>query len=292
MRKADIASAPIPELPPARYVAEGYYTSAYFTLGPEKGHPLVLCHGLAANGLQFVTDAHFFAEQGFKVIVPDLRGHGRSRTPDIDMRKDKDFSIARMADDLVGILDAERAEKTHWVGNSLGGILGLSIMGSHPDRLTRFVSFGTSYSMNLPPFTVGLMRFATKLIRRNHLAILGARLTCRDNIEAQAIIFNMLRDMDRDCILRIAGHIRQYDLIANAWNFQGPMLMLRGSRDTDVNRAMKDTLSRMREHSNFFVTEVEKAGHCLNLDRPEFIQGEILKFIGSRTGATPGSPNP
>ncbi len=321
MPKPDYMSLPLPELPHARFVARGYYTSAYYVVEPdapsgagnvaepddveqfdpelepdyflEHGYPepepaqkepeeqktIVLCHGLAANGLQFVADAHFFAAQGFRVIVPDLRGHGRSKTPDKKLRRDEDFTIEQMAADLVEVLDAERVEKAHWVGNSLGGILALSLMGSHPERLSGFVCFGTSFSMDLPLFSIKLMQFASRLVRREHLAQIGARTTSFAP-EAQAIIYAMLKQADRDCVVRVARQARKYDFIENALGFERPMLVLLGERDRAIHRALAPTLAAMNERSYFFTKEVANAGHCVNLDQPEIFREAILDFVG------------
>jgi 3-oxoadipate enol-lactonase len=43
---------------------------AYGDSGPVDGVPVVLCHGLAASGLQFAGDAQYFAALGYRVLVP------------------------------------------------------------------------------------------------------------------------------------------------------------------------------------------------------------------------------
>ena len=48
----------------------------YDDFGPADGAPVVLCHGLAAQALQFADDAAFLAGKGHRVLVPDLRGTG------------------------------------------------------------------------------------------------------------------------------------------------------------------------------------------------------------------------
>lgn len=60
------------------FAAADGVTIVYDDLGPRDGVPVVLCHGLAAAGEQMAADAAFFAERGYRVLVPDLRGHGRS----------------------------------------------------------------------------------------------------------------------------------------------------------------------------------------------------------------------
>ncbi|MCS6762588.1 MAG: alpha/beta hydrolase [Candidatus Devosia symbiotica] len=50
----------------------------YRDAGPLAGPTIVLCHGLAAGGNQFEVNAAHFATLGYRVLVPDLRGHSCS----------------------------------------------------------------------------------------------------------------------------------------------------------------------------------------------------------------------
>lgn len=268
----------LPQLPLARFVPVGDYEIAYFVTGPADGKPLVLCHGLAANGLQFVDDAAFFATKGFRVVVPDLRSHGRSISP--DERQDSDFTIPRMAADLVAVLDAEGVTRTDWIGNSLGGILALEIMRAYPGRLKKFASFGTSYSLRTPKFAVPVLRIIYRLLGRELLARIGAPSTCKSP-EARAVIYAMLRRMDVDAILRIMLHIGAYDLIENAYAYSNPILMIRGALDRAVNRALGPTLARMQTRKNFTRVDLDGAGHCANLDRPDVVRQTLLDFLNT-----------
>ena len=55
------------------------------------------------------------------MLVPDIRGHGRSGAP-AGLRAE-DFSIPRLASDMIALLDDAGAAAVDWVGNSLGGII-------------------------------------------------------------------------------------------------------------------------------------------------------------------------
>lgn len=273
MPKTDVE---LPVLPAAQLVTVGNYEIAYFVVGPADGRPLVLCHGLGASSLQFVEDAHFFAAEGFRVIVPDLRAHGRSISP--DARQDTDFSIAQLAVDMIAILDAEGVTQTDWVGNSLGGIVALEMMGAYPERLKKFASFGTTYSLSTPKFTLPVMRVMYGVMGRELLARIGAPATCKSP-EARAVIYAMLRRMDMDAVLRITGHIGTYDLIANAAGFSGPILMIKGALDKAVNKALGPTLATMQTCDNFTLIEMGGVGHCANLDNPDLVRQTLLTFL-------------
>lgn len=266
----------LPTLPPARIVRRGGCDIAYFVVGPDEGRPLVLCHGLAASGLQFVADAEFFAGQGFRVLVPDLRGHGRSQF-DKNLTG-ADFSIAVLAADLRAMLDAENIAKTDWVGNSLGGIVALSLMGTDRGRLRRFVSFGTAYALDISPMIVGALQLGYAMVPRWLLAQLGAITTCK-NPAARAVIFAMLNAMNLQAVRHVTQHVRRYDLTANAVAFDGPVLMIRGDQDRAVNLALSGTLSMMQQKPNFELLRLRHAGHCANLDQPEQVRQAILTFF-------------
>lgn len=266
----------VPALPPAQYVQLEDCALAYFTLGAKGGTPIVLCHGLAASSLQFVADAHWFAAQGFYVVVPDIRGHGRSelKRPAADIK----FSVPILAKDMLAILDTEKLEAVHWVGNSLGGIIALEIMGQSPERLKSFVSFGTSYHLGLPQFAVAISGFLARMAGRDAVANILAPLTCRD-AKGRAVIAAMIKQVDIDAAVAVADEVRSYNLIGNAKKFSNPILMLRGSFDTQVNMALGSTLNAMTPNDNFTLIDVADAGHCANLDQPELCREKILSFI-------------
>jgi pimeloyl-ACP methyl ester carboxylesterase len=244
--------------------------------GPLDGAPVVLCHGLAASGEQFEEDAAFFAQRGFRVLVPHLRGHGRSsRPPGFDRR---DYSIARMAGDLVEMLRHAGVGPVHWVGNSMGGILALSLLRSHREIFRTFATFGTSYTLNLP-------RFGARVLPLTY-AMFGADLTARmtalratPDRAARALITRVMREFDPHVGHAVASNLVQYDFIADATAATDlPMLMLRGSRDVAVNAALGRTLRAMQGLPHFTLVEVPGGGHCANLDAGEQVRTELLAF--------------
>lgn len=99
----------------------------------DESHTLVLIHGLASNGSRW----HELAETidlgpGWKIIAPDLRGHGES-----DRRGRIDSSI--WIRDLLDILDAEKPGHCVVGGHCLGANLALRFAHTHPDRLDGLV---------------------------------------------------------------------------------------------------------------------------------------------------------
>lgn len=114
--------------------------------------PLVVClHGVTSFGGRF---RHLAQERlsDFRVLAPDLRGHGRSGF-------EPPWSIATMVDDLLETLPDEPAV---WLGHSYGGRLVLDVAARAPERVERAVLLDPALQL-LP-----------------HVALDMAELTCDD----------------------------------------------------------------------------------------------------------------
>jgi 3-oxoadipate enol-lactonase len=77
-------------------------------------------------------------ESKFRVLRFDTRGHGGSQAPQ------GPYTLEQLADDAIGILDALDIERVHWVGLSMGGMIGQGLALSHPDRLESLVLADTA----------------------------------------------------------------------------------------------------------------------------------------------------
>jgi pimeloyl-ACP methyl ester carboxylesterase len=247
---------------------------AYKDLGDGPRTPIVFCHGLAASGEQFVADAPFFASRGHRVLVPDLRGHGRSDAP--AALTDASLGIARLASDLLEMLDHAGVDRVHWVGNSLGGIVALEMLKAR--RFATLTTFGTTYAINLP--RVGghrLVAASHKLLGGDTLAALTARVTSR-NPRARVLIEKILRELRPDVVTVLTGVLTSYDLIAAGAAADIPVLMLRGGEDRAVNAGLGDTLKAMRGKPNFRLVELRYGGHVANLDAADPFRAALIAF--------------
>ncbi len=258
-----------------RFAAGDGTSLAYRAFGERDAPVVVLCHGLGANGKQFLADAAFFAGQGFRVLVPDLRGHGLSAAP--TGYPAEGFTIAAMADDLVALLDHAGADRVHWVGNSLGGILALHMLADHGARFATFTTFGTSWSLDLPAISGPAVTLLYRLFGASLLARMTAAGTTR-NRPARPLVADMLAGFDPKVGRVISDQVRRYDLTANALAFVGPMLVLVGGRDSAVNRRLRPTLARVGSRPNLSVVELPEGGHMANLDATDALRAALLQF--------------
>lgn len=176
-----------------RFFTGDSVTLVYDDHGPRDGRIVVLCHGLGAGGAQFEADALAFAAEGFRVLVPDLRGHGRSGRPDPE--NPENYAIPRMAQDLLDMLDHAGADRVDYVGNSLGGILALHLVKDHARSFRTLATFGTATALNLPGFAASLIPWGYRLMG----ATLAARLTAlatTPSREGRAIVEKLIAGFD------------------------------------------------------------------------------------------------
>lgn len=99
--------------------------------GPADGPVALLVHGITASSAAW--DAVVRRLPGHRLLVPDLRGRGRSNavTGPAGMR--------RHAADLVAVLDALGVGRTVVAGHSMGGFVALALAQAAPDRVERLV---------------------------------------------------------------------------------------------------------------------------------------------------------
>jgi 3-oxoadipate enol-lactonase len=250
-------------------------TLVYEDFGPRDGARVVLCHGLALSGEQLFADAEYFARRGYRVLVPDLRGHGRSGKPQT-MTRDA-FTIQRMAEDMVTVLDHAGVGAVHWVGNSLGGIVALDLLKRHTDRLRTLATFGSPYSLYLPRWGSGVMPLAYTVLGRDFYSWMAGH-AMNTRAAGQRLTAEVVKRFDPQ-VGKLAGYnVASFNMIETVRNARLPILMLRGSFDVQINIWLGPALKAMRGRDNFRLVDVPWGGHCANLDAPDKIRGELLNF--------------
>jgi len=114
-------------------------TFARIVDGPPGVPTVVLLHGwIASGGLNWFT-AFGPLSQRYRVIAPDLRGHGRG------IRSRRRFRLADCADDVAALLEHLGEEPAIVVGYSMGGPVAQLLWRRHPERVAGLVLCATSY---------------------------------------------------------------------------------------------------------------------------------------------------
>lgn len=120
-----------------RYIDVNDIKIYYETYG--EGEPLLLLHGNGGSIENFYKQIPEFSKY-FKVIAIDSRAQGRSTD------SDREISYALMASDMAALIDKLKLGIVNVVGWSDGGIIGLELAYTYPDKVKKLVAIGANYS--------------------------------------------------------------------------------------------------------------------------------------------------
>ncbi|MEJ2199880.1 MAG: alpha/beta fold hydrolase [Desulfuromonadaceae bacterium] len=134
-----------------------------------QGMPLVMLHGWAMASAVFAPALEALSGE-FRVLAPDLRGHGASDPG-------RGYSFADFAEDLSYWLDALGLQRPHLLGWSMGGQIALELCRSRPARIDRLLLVSSTprfaaadgWPHGLPP---GQVRNMSRTLSRDHRAAL------------------------------------------------------------------------------------------------------------------------
>ncbi|HEY5885551.1 MAG TPA: alpha/beta hydrolase [Pyrinomonadaceae bacterium] len=254
--------------------------------GPAEGPVVFLIHGFASSNLVWSKVLLELAEQGFRVIAPDLLGYGYSAKP-----RNLEYTISRQAKMVMGLIDALGIEKVHIVGSSYGGAVAATIALDCPTLVGKLVLVGavtnnrpTRYLLMrlfgspvigdiLSPLVVGsrrLLRMRMKRVYDRHSWPMDERRVQARHLPlatrgTHRAIIRTVRRWDAERISRDAHLITQ------------PTLILWGDRDREVPLADGYRLKEEIPNARFKVFDA--CGHLPHEEYPDEFVEVVTGFL-------------
>ncbi|GAA1587676.1 alpha/beta hydrolase [Kribbella sancticallisti] len=140
-------------LGPIKKIKAGVLNIAYAELGPRTGQPVVLLHGWPYDPHSFIDVAPLLAAQGYRVIVPFLRGYGE--TTFRSSRTVRNAQQSAVALDIIALMDALKIRKAVLGGFDWGARTVDVIAALWPERCKAIVAVSgyliTNLERNLQP---------------------------------------------------------------------------------------------------------------------------------------------
>ena len=246
----------------------------YEISGPGDAPVLVLSNSLGSTNAMWDPQVPTLAER-LRVVRYDHRGHGGSPVPP------GPYELADLGADALRLLDRLGAERVHWCGLSLGGMVGMWMAINAPERIDRLVLCCTS--ANLGPAQMWADRAAT--VRADGVeaiadAGLGRWLTAgfiEREPAATAAVRAMLAATPDEGYAACCGVIEHMDLIPELGAIRAPTLVIAGRHDP----------ATPPEHGERIVAgipgarlELVDAAHLATIESPkvvtELIAGHLL----------------
>ncbi len=113
----------------------GLHRVAYWEWGdPANPRVLVCVHGLTRQGRDFDVLAAAMCDR-YRVVCPDMAGRGESER----LANPMEYSIPHYVADMVTVLARVNADSVHWVGTSMGGLIGMAVAALASSPISRLV---------------------------------------------------------------------------------------------------------------------------------------------------------
>ncbi|MCX6880744.1 MAG: alpha/beta hydrolase [Verrucomicrobia bacterium] len=224
------------------------------------GEPLLLLHGGAATIESWYAQIPEFAKK-YRVIVPDCRGHGRTK----DVEGPINFTL--MASDIAGLLDHLGIKSVMIVGWSDGGVTGFELAIRHPDLVKKLVTFGAHSRPQgmTAEFKAGVEAFNPD----NFPPILvnGYKALSPDGPEHWPVVFAKLKTMWLTLPNFTEDELR---------GIRCPTLLMVGETDI-VREEESKRIASLIPKSRLKV--LQGATHYFPVEIPEIVNGTILGFF-------------
>jgi pimeloyl-ACP methyl ester carboxylesterase len=134
----------MPSMPTPQFIrTNGIDMAVHIAAGQaDSSLPVVLLHGFPELAFSWRYQVAALAQAGYRVIAPDLRGYGGTGP----QGKVRDYRMANLELDVLGLLDALSIPKAVLIGHDFGGALAWSIARDHADRVLGVIALNTPYT--------------------------------------------------------------------------------------------------------------------------------------------------
>ncbi len=246
----------------------------YYSIG--NGFPLVLLHGWSADGLSYALQVPLAYK--YRLILPDLRGHGRSPKPKTLCNP------ALLSSDINQLLVKLGIERAIIGGGSFGGLVALQFVLDYPQKVEALILSDTTSNsgvvvpfmdMMLPvlsgPNPVGTLRqMISKLAKVSGMAKTPAgAMMLESSLERFA-------DIDPLSLLEVSKGMMNIDFTRRLSEIKTPTLVIGGKKDMVIPLKYTELLHRGISGSECVVI---KTDHGTPFFRPDEWNRAVLNFL-------------
>jgi 3-oxoadipate enol-lactonase len=237
---------------------------------------VVLSHSLACSLRMW--DEQVQALRGrFRVLAFDTRGHGESDAPA------GAYSLEQLADDLHGLLAVAGVERPHFVGLSMGGMIGMTYALRHPGALRSLALCDTS--SRIPREAAATWADRIRIAETQGMEPLVQPTLKRWFTEAFLSRPGPVVDRVADMIRRTPAQgyagcchaIPKIDLTDRLAAIDCPIQVIVGEQDIGTPVAMSEAIHQAVRGSELVV--IPNASHLSNLEQPEAFNRALLDFL-------------
>ncbi len=244
--------------------------------GRQDAPAVVLSHSLGSSMAMWNPQMEAL-ESHFRVLRYDMRGHGGSDAPE------GAYTLEQLGEDAVGLLDALRIRVVHWVGLSIGGMIGQYLVLNHADRLRSLVLCDTAAA--IPEEAQAMRQQRIEIAREQGMEPLVEQTLDRWFTPA----FLRLNPPQVELIRRhflatpVAGYIgcseaiRNLNYLERLSEIKTPTLIIVGEEDPGTPVTASEAIHERIAGSSLVV--LPSAAHLSNVEQPEAFTRALIDFL-------------
>jgi 3-oxoadipate enol-lactonase len=257
---------------------------AYDLIGPEGAPVVCISHSLASDGGSWAEQVPPLLQAGFRVLRLDMRGHGGSDPVA------GDYTMRTLADDVALVLDALAIPRVHYIGLSIGGMIGQAFALAHGDKV-----ISAMWCDTLPASPSGAAAIWDQRIRTvreaNSLAPLADATIERWFTDAYKPkhpgrwqqIRDTIAGTTPDGYLGCCAAILNYDFVPQLPSVRVPVLVVCGSEDAGTPASENRRLAGLVPGARY--EDIPGMRHFPNVEAPEVFNRIMTGWLESHKHA-------
>jgi 3-oxoadipate enol-lactonase len=254
-----------------------HYELADYTDPWASSDTVLLHHGFARN-MEFWRPWVPLLARDYRVLRFDSRGCGKTSVP----APNEPYTLERMVDDALGLMDALGIDRVHWAAEASGGHVGLALALRRPERVQSLTLCNTPF--RLPTATNDL--FSPDEVRQHGLGA-WARKSLHNRIDVDKIDPGWIEwsTAEFDKVpphIAIAQHdmIAQGDLYPRLASVKTPALIMAGANSKIAPREQMEKMKGALPNAKLVL--LEGYGQGIAFMAPERCVTEMKRFIAGR----------
>ncbi|MBC1248262.1 2-succinyl-6-hydroxy-2,4-cyclohexadiene-1-carboxylate synthase [Listeria welshimeri] len=246
---------------------------------------LLMLHGFTGSNKTF-QESITHLEEHFSIVAPDLLGHGKTDSPDEIAR----YSIERIVEDLVTILQELKIMQCFVLGYSMGGRVATAFASAHPEMVRGLILVSSSPGLAQKDLQESRVQADNRLadmlesegIRSfvdywEKLALFASQEVLSDELKKRIRLERLAQNPNGLAMsLRGMGTGKQPSYWNHLADFTFPVLLMTGSLDEKFEKITQEMQQLIPNSTH---VTVQNAGHAVYLEQPNIFLSQLTNWL-------------
>lgn len=246
---------------------------------------LLMLHGFTGSNKTF-QESITHLEKHFSIVAPDLLGHGKTDSPDEIAR----YSIERIVEDIVTILQELKIMQCFVLGYSMGGRVATAFASAHPEMVRGLILVSSSPGLAQKDLQESRVQADNRLADMlesegiisfvdywEKLALFASQEVLSDELKKRIRLERLAQNPNGLAMsLRGMGTGKQPSYWNHLADFTFPVLLMTGSLDEKFEKIAQEMQQLLPNSTH---VTVQNAGHAVYLEQPNIFLSQLTNWL-------------